>query len=127
MPDTSSSPEPTNSSARWIWSEELAEDVLETGLQAQGRLLEGARQGAGDLVDRDAAGEFPRVRAAHAVAHREDEVGRAHGRRAGLAEVEDLPRIELQGRKESSLLGRTWPRSVWPDQCNWRASETYRG
>ena len=39
------------------------------------RLLEGARQQVRDFLHRDPAGEFPRHRAAHAVAHGEDKIG----------------------------------------------------
>ena len=78
--------------------EEFLQHVGEPGFQAVRALPEGSRQQARDLFHRDAAGKFPGHRAAHAVAHREDEI---RARRRGVAdppEVTDLAARRIAGR-----------------------------
>ena len=72
---------------------------VETGVQPQGRLLEGAGQQVRDFIHGDPAGKFPRLRAAHAVAHREDKIAFSGGGLADLAKIMHLMGVEVKPEK----------------------------
>src|SRR5260221_6883791 len=81
------------------FAEEFGEDFGVAGFESHGRLPEGAGEEVGDFIDGDPAGEFPGLRAAHAVADGENEVGGAGEGFAGFPEVMNLPGVELPGQE----------------------------
>jgi hypothetical protein len=77
---------------------------------------EDARKEPGDAVRGDAARELPRPGAAHAVAHREDEIGALQRGLAGLAEVAHLMAVKLEPEEGILVVGAEAPVWVRPDQ-----------
>src|SRR4051794_3047021 len=79
--------------------EKLGEDILETGVDSDGGLLERARKQTRDFFHRDVARKLACHCTADAVADGKDEVRVCGGRFADFAEEVDLLRVELQAKE----------------------------
>lgn len=91
--------------------EELRQDVLEAVGHPAGAEAETAREQARDAIDRDAAGELARFRAAHPIADGEDEIGIRQRARPGFTEIADLMAVEVQ-REEGIFVVRPHPAAI---------------